>query len=503
MMLPFSYYCQVISRIIQVLLPVRYVKRQFARTPGAIDVPLCQDSTHVKCISKKQICAAQKKSAWTCHRCLLSTLPFFGNRHLADDQVADNETEEENEHHRALNVNRNRISICHLNTQSLTSSFAAFQRMLWSYKFDIITLSETWLKDNPDLLNHVSIDDYILKFNNRDKKRGGGVGMYIRNTTNFKKRDDITERDNTIEHMWLEIKGKHNSFLLAVMYQPSPVLADKRVWLSKLDSILAYVSTIWTGPIVITGDTNIDVLEEDSNIVQEYTELLERHGLKQHITKPTRKGRRLIDHIASNLDKINHEDVIPCDEISDHDGPYVIFDVKKPRFEPRFKHIRIETNFNPASFVSDVEKLPFATVYGLESSEDKLHCFNKLFLSCLDQHAPLVKCKITRPPAPWLRELKLCNKLIERDRLRKLAHERPNNEQAWTAFRKIRNEIKKVIRTTKATFYKKALSSKRPKEVWNTICRILHPSHKNIDADPITLNVHYNTTAVRLSLIHI
>ena len=42
------------------------------------------------------------------------------------------------------------------------------------------------------------------------------------------------------------------------------------------------------------------------------------------------------------------------------------------------------------------------------------------------------------------------------------------------------------------------MSSKRPKEVWNTIYRILHPSHKSIDADPNTLNVHYNTTAVRL-----
>jgi len=346
-----------------------------------------------------------------CHHCLLSTLPFFGLRDLTDDQVAEEEHQEEDEHHQALNINRNRISICHLNTQSLTSSFASFERMLWSYKFDIITLSETWLKDNPDLLNHVSINDYILKFNNRDKKRGGGVGMYIHKTTTAKKRDDITAQDTTIEHMWMEVKGKHDSFLLAVMYQPSPTLADKRLWIAKLDSLLAYVSTIWTGPIIITGDTNIDMFEKDSNIVKEYTDILENHGLKQHISKPTRKGRTLIDHIASNLDKINHEDVIPCDEISDHDGPYVIVNVKKPRFEPRYKHIRIETNFNSASFISDVEKLPFAAVYGLESSEDKLHCFNELLLSCLDQHAPLVKCKITRPPAPWLRELNLSNKL--------------------------------------------------------------------------------------------
>ncbi len=205
------------------------------------------------------------------------------------------------------------------------------------------------------------------------------------------------------------------------------------------------------------------------------------------ISKPTRHGRTLIDHIASNLPKINHENVLPCDEISDHDGPYVIFDVKKRRFEPRYKHIRIETNFNAASFVSDVEKLPFAAVYGLESSEDKLHCFNKLFLSSLNEHAPLVKCKITRPPAPWLKELNLSAKLRERDQLRTRAHQRPYNEQAWAAYRKIRNEVKKHIRNTKTNFYKKALSSKRPKEVWNTIYRILNPNPKSIDADPASL----------------
>ena len=118
-----------------------------------------------------------------------------------------------------------------------------------------------------------------------------------------------------------------------------------------------------------------------------------------------------------------------------------------------FKHHKYEVL---VANVSDVEKLPFAAVYGLESSEDKLHCFNELFLSCLNEHAPLVKCKITRPPAPWLKDLNLSAKLRERDQLRTRAHQRPRNEQAWVAFRKIRNEVKKHIHNTKTNFYKKA-----------------------------------------------
>jgi len=54
----------------------------------------------------------------------------------------------------------NRTSIAHLNTQAVTSSFAEFEVMMSTYKFDIVTLSETCLKDNKLLLEHVTIPGY-------------------------------------------------------------------------------------------------------------------------------------------------------------------------------------------------------------------------------------------------------------------------------------------------------------------------------------------------------
>ena len=42
------------------------------------------------------------------------------------------------------------------------------------------------------------------------------------------------------------------------------------------------------------------------------------------------------------------------------------------------------------------------------------------------------------------------------------------------------------------------MSSKRQKEVWSTIHRILKLSPQKINADPDTLNKHFNTTAERL-----
>ena len=55
---------------------------------------------------------------------------------------------------------RKHLSIAHLKTQSIASTFPQFEVMLNSRNFDVITLSETWLKDNKDLLNHVQISGY-------------------------------------------------------------------------------------------------------------------------------------------------------------------------------------------------------------------------------------------------------------------------------------------------------------------------------------------------------
>ena len=52
-------------------------------------------------------------------------------------------------------------------------------------------------------------------------------------------------------------------------------------------------------------------------------EVLETYDLNNHVSKATRSGKKLIDHIISNIpaNKILHSDVLPCPTISDHDAP--------------------------------------------------------------------------------------------------------------------------------------------------------------------------------------
>ena len=70
--------------------------------------------------------------------------------------------------------------IMHINTQSMVSTFDGLLTTLSQYPFDIIAMSETWLKDNDLLLQHVTIPGYCHTFHNRDRTRGGGVGVYLK-----------------------------------------------------------------------------------------------------------------------------------------------------------------------------------------------------------------------------------------------------------------------------------------------------------------------------------
>ena len=86
----------------------------------------------------------------------------------------------------------------------------------------------------------------------------------------------------------------------------------------------------------MTGDTNIDYLKP-SVALKRYKEVIETYNLKQHITIPTRKGTKIIDHIITNLqeNKLITTNVLPCPTVSDHDVPYIITNIPGIKFQTR------------------------------------------------------------------------------------------------------------------------------------------------------------------------
>ena len=137
-------------------------------------------------------------------------------------------------------------------------------------------------------------------------------------------------------------------------------------------------------------------LLRDTSISTKYRETLESFNLHQLVSKPTRHGKTLIDHILTNVpEKCKYTDVLPCDHISDHDAPYVLFNARADRFEPRFKIIRNEKCLNMNNFISDFKQIPMSLVYTFDSPDDQLNTLNTLIADCINKHAPLkYKCNM-------------------------------------------------------------------------------------------------------------
>ena len=157
-----------------------------------------------------------------------------------------------------------------LNTQSMTSTFNEFLSVVNQYPMDVITLSETWLKNNPALLEYTAILGHSPVFSNRESIKGGGVGAYTSETINFKRRSDIESLQPDLEHLWLELPGrnKHSKALIGVIYRSTRMLCEAD-WMDRLEALIGYITVSWDGLLALTGDVNIDMLKPlDSRTVK-------------------------------------------------------------------------------------------------------------------------------------------------------------------------------------------------------------------------------------------
>ena len=297
-------------------------------------------------------------------------------------------------------------------------------------------------------------------------KRGGGVCFYIKESLTYKIRHDLTRNHDSLEVLFIEIQGrnKNTPTVICVAYQPSSNETEKLEWLEKFDHLLADVYTKWEGVLIVTGDFNIDLLADQKESTKRYKDILHSFSLYQHVVKPTRKNKTLIDHISNNIkSKVIHRDVINTDEISDHDALYVIFNIKKERFEQRYKHVRNEKHLDMNKFISDFNQLPTSLIY---SFDDQISVLNQLITECISEHAPTKRAKFMRPPAPWMNDPEIIAAKNHLERLRtssRNANHTDNNIRC--AYRKSKDAYKKSIKLKKASFIQKALSSRKAKEV--------------------------------------
>ena len=102
-----------------------------------------------------------------------------------------------------------------LNCRSLISKFGMLEEYLLDlhHKFDIITLTETWLKSSSNL-SFFKLDEYDMYHLDGGNKNGGGVAIYIQNTLEHCFINHITYAiDDFLEY--ISVEGLlHNKYIV-------------------------------------------------------------------------------------------------------------------------------------------------------------------------------------------------------------------------------------------------------------------------------------------------
>ena len=255
----------------------------------------------------------------TISRMLSPTISDDENSYGQDQSYYTPEAFNEYVSHNKLTTSYNNLfSMIHFNCRSILKNFDDIIALInfLSIKFTVIGVSETWLKDNSIQCN---ILGYNFLSNNRKNRRGGGVGIYIKDDLVFKCRNDVEINDVYIESIFVEIEiPQSKNVILGVIYRPP----DQSVplFLDALSNIFHYVSKE-NKILYFLGDFNIDLLTVSSSPqVNNFLDIFMTNSSYPLIHYPTRvspNSATLIDNIfTNNLTQLSSGVIL--DDISDH-----------------------------------------------------------------------------------------------------------------------------------------------------------------------------------------
>lgn len=233
----------------------------------------------------------------------------------------------------------NRIQIICLNIANLLSKLASFKIFLQnisnaSYRPGLVALTETHLTDN---LNHGYSDKdlanilpgYKFYFKNRKIRRGGGVGVFVREDLTSKvciESEDLFEEEIfesiTIRIPEISCKNQKKDMVIVTVYR-QPGNENVALFQTHMETWLHRYNKR-TEEIFVVGDMNLDLLNYQSHApTANYLDTMISNAMIPLITKPTRikhGSATLIDHVFCRLPGMDADAGILCTEIAGSHG---------------------------------------------------------------------------------------------------------------------------------------------------------------------------------------
>lgn len=292
------------------------------------------------------------------------------------------------------------LKVVHVNARSLLQHFDELHVSFLNGSFDIIIFTESWLHSNcTDTL--VNIDGYNLYRLDRQTptasgstKKGGGIAIYIRASFCVTTWSALDISDKDLEVLSLSCKlGHHKKINLTAVYRPPGGYVQSA--LDRIEQIVNTIRQTSSGDIVIAGDFNIDLLNDNAHS-KKISQLANACRVEQLITSPTRISKKtstLIDHLFCSSSHHALSGTINS-HITDHLPIFIVLKKSRTIFQFREVSGRSYRDFDEASFCSDIQGINLDDIF---ASRDPEQAWDRLFIricQIIDIHCPIRTLRI-------------------------------------------------------------------------------------------------------------
>ena len=371
------------------------------------------------------------------------------------------------------------FKIAHLNSQSLRcrSHFTEVRELANKNDFDTLSISETWFDSSVSNAN-VNQEGYKIYRLDRVNKTGGGVCAYIKSDIKVKQLKELSgiSRDSGIHQLCLQVQiAKRKSLVICIAYRPpeSPIAYFEQEFFASYSKALSL-----NKDIVLTGDLNCDLSTKNpkSDALLSFCTSVNATQLITTPTRVTKTSSTIVDVvIVSNPNLVKTSGVMNL-SISDHFLVYSVLNLKITKSDLPKITTRSYKKYSIEQFSEDISRIPWDTIDLIDTVDNKLDAFNDLFLTCLDQHAPVKTFRSKRTSTPLInagrKEL-----MDQRDKQLKIARE-TGNERDWRDLSGLRKSVKAKIKIAERNYIRNQLEENRQNSasMWKTIRRCFNPS---------------------------
>ena len=343
------------------------------------------------------------------------------------------------------------FTIFHQNIRSFNQNFDSLSVFLDSVSkpIDILVLTETWFSDT----FQCDIEGYRSFHTHRTGKRGGRVSVYVRGGIRAHLVEEKCTIVDFIETCVVEICYGNGiastKMIIYGLYKPPGTPSVNFV--EFLDAVNCEISNIL---MVILGDFNIDLLEEEAN--NDLVNMMFSHNFYPLINVPTRvaaSSAKCIDHIWYNRFNASHSGCF----ITDFSHHYLVFSVLNTVSSPTLmrKTIRNQSERNVINLLTSLSSL--MTEYFRDNCNKNVNEKSKYFLDKLnrlyDMYCPKIVKTISRKKysRPWITD-----DLITMINYKHTLFKRYKQSiVTFDIYNEYKNELKRHLKRRKTEFFQK------------------------------------------------